>query len=575
MKKLILLLVLVMVVVIAGETITLDKFNSGELSPYMGARYDLPQYQVGLRELTNMVVEPQGGVAKRPGTYYIGGTVGEVPGTPAIPATYTLTYFGENSDVWGVPLSDVGTLTLDTGGEVRNVGGGIVGIPCTGHPFIEGESIVITGTDQYGDGYTLTEGTTENELQFVDEYIAETFDGTETVVKYIGTQGKSGSLGWADRDPDGNIYVPVVKVEGSCILKIAVDSTQTYDFLTWPESPVFTIGKQVKVSQDGLYLYALLAGTAPSVIKFNLSSGAVEWLATANLTKDFDVDSSGNVYVFQNGGIRKLDAETGEVLVTYTGLNNPTYKGFSVLSGNLMDNIVVDEDIGVVMAAGQTLCTASQLELEGIYLHDFGVSNLDGSASDTVILGDLTYYSVWPYIVQTQQVGVGHVVSYDGYIYVLICIYGATPTQHAIYKIQWTGSEIVVVDTFTGYLPSQTCGIYFDLWGNLVIVNNSPVYGPGDATFWFYDVDGNYLGNTGNFQNGMLDWWNPTAGWAITRGSSFFDGVLGTETPGVPADVGEDITGEPVRLIDYTYRTEKSYIVECGQHYMVFYKEAD
>ena len=70
MKKLILFLILVTAVVIAGETITIERFN-GELSPFVGARYDLPEYKGGLRDLTNMVAESQGGVVKRPGTYYI------------------------------------------------------------------------------------------------------------------------------------------------------------------------------------------------------------------------------------------------------------------------------------------------------------------------------------------------------------------------------------------------------------------------------------------------------------------------------------------------------------------------
>lgn len=46
-------------------------FNAGELSPQLYGRSDLKQYQNGCAKLTNCVVKPQGGVAKRVGTKYV------------------------------------------------------------------------------------------------------------------------------------------------------------------------------------------------------------------------------------------------------------------------------------------------------------------------------------------------------------------------------------------------------------------------------------------------------------------------------------------------------------------------
>jgi hypothetical protein len=48
-------------------------FTSGEISPLMYGRVDVTKYFNGARKLQNMVVLPQGGSFRRPGTYYMGG----------------------------------------------------------------------------------------------------------------------------------------------------------------------------------------------------------------------------------------------------------------------------------------------------------------------------------------------------------------------------------------------------------------------------------------------------------------------------------------------------------------------
>jgi len=46
-------------------------FSTGEMDPLLRARVDLPAYQNALEEATNVVVQPQGGVRRRPGLRYI------------------------------------------------------------------------------------------------------------------------------------------------------------------------------------------------------------------------------------------------------------------------------------------------------------------------------------------------------------------------------------------------------------------------------------------------------------------------------------------------------------------------
>lgn len=46
-------------------------FSTGELDPLLRARVDLQAYQNALEEATNVVVQPQGGIRRRPGTKYL------------------------------------------------------------------------------------------------------------------------------------------------------------------------------------------------------------------------------------------------------------------------------------------------------------------------------------------------------------------------------------------------------------------------------------------------------------------------------------------------------------------------
>jgi hypothetical protein len=46
-------------------------FSTGEMDPLLRARVDLPAYSNALEEATNVVVQPQGGVRRRPGLRYV------------------------------------------------------------------------------------------------------------------------------------------------------------------------------------------------------------------------------------------------------------------------------------------------------------------------------------------------------------------------------------------------------------------------------------------------------------------------------------------------------------------------
>jgi len=54
-----------------GEKKTIYAFVAGELSPDFYARTDLTKYDLGMKELTNFVVDFRGGVSTRPGFRYL------------------------------------------------------------------------------------------------------------------------------------------------------------------------------------------------------------------------------------------------------------------------------------------------------------------------------------------------------------------------------------------------------------------------------------------------------------------------------------------------------------------------
>lgn len=70
------------------------------------------------------------------------------------------------------------TDTIDNAAAVDK-GGGLVGIPITGHPYAADDSVVIDGTSNY-DGTYIIVSETANEIVITATYAAETFAGTET-----------------------------------------------------------------------------------------------------------------------------------------------------------------------------------------------------------------------------------------------------------------------------------------------------------------------------------------------------------------------------------------------------------
>ena len=69
--------------------------------------------------------------------------------------------------------------TIDNAAAVDK-GGGLVGIPVTGHAFVADQQVTIAGSTNYNDSYTVVSQTT-NEVVITETFVSETFGGSETI----------------------------------------------------------------------------------------------------------------------------------------------------------------------------------------------------------------------------------------------------------------------------------------------------------------------------------------------------------------------------------------------------------
>jgi len=89
-----------------------SNFVSGELSPLLKGRIDINQYYQAAETADNVVIVPQGGLRRRPGTEFIGETVGGLTfqtGTPTMPEGGSGSQINDGSDVTTTTTGAIGT----------------------------------------------------------------------------------------------------------------------------------------------------------------------------------------------------------------------------------------------------------------------------------------------------------------------------------------------------------------------------------------------------------------------------------------------------------------------------------
>jgi len=169
----------------------ITNFQAGELSPRLEGRIDLQKYNSGAQTLQNMLAFPQGGVTRRPGTYYAGsskdgGKVRLINFEYSDEQAYVLE-FGANYIRF---FKDGGILTEATKSITGATAANPVVITATSHGYSNGDRVYITGvtgmTEINNREFTVANVTTDTfELSGVDGSGFSAFVSGGTVGKIV------------------------------------------------------------------------------------------------------------------------------------------------------------------------------------------------------------------------------------------------------------------------------------------------------------------------------------------------------------------------------------------------------
>mgnify|MGYP003626180786 FL=1 len=166
----------------------ISTFTAGEISPRLAGRVTIEKYREGLSNLTNMIVQPHGGVSRRPGTEYLGEVKDSSSITRLIPFefktadTYALEFgnqymrvfrnglqvlTGSAKSVSGITKANPGVFTsnshgLTNGDEVYlyNTGGGMTELVARNYLIANSTTNTFTLTDLFGNAINTTGFTT-------------------------------------------------------------------------------------------------------------------------------------------------------------------------------------------------------------------------------------------------------------------------------------------------------------------------------------------------------------------------------------------------------------------------------
>lgn len=148
-----------------AATTVINSFSSGELSPLLEGRTDVKRYYSGCRTLENFVVLAQGGVTKRPGTYYIADAKDADVACRLIPFEYSTeqAYILEMGDEYLRFYKDGGQILGNEGTETLTAvdGGALVA-----HWLLnEDEGVTVVNDDDAGtyDGTATVDASTLHE----------------------------------------------------------------------------------------------------------------------------------------------------------------------------------------------------------------------------------------------------------------------------------------------------------------------------------------------------------------------------------------------------------------------------
>ena len=146
----------------------LTSFTAGEISPRLEGRIGIEKYREGLAEMVNMVVMPQGGVTRRPGTEFLGEVADSAVKSRLIPFqfktsdTYILEFGDQTMRVYreGLQVLDGSPKTITA---ITQASPGVV--TSAAHGLSNGDEVFVTGvvgmTELNGRNYIVANVTTD------------------------------------------------------------------------------------------------------------------------------------------------------------------------------------------------------------------------------------------------------------------------------------------------------------------------------------------------------------------------------------------------------------------------------
>ena len=153
-----------------------SSFAAGEISPLLEGRTGIEKYREGLADLTNMVVMPQGGVKRRPGTEFLGEVKSSSVKTRLIPFQF------KTSDTYILEFGDSIMRVYRNGAQVLNATAKTITaitkanpgvLTSNSHGFSNGDEVYITSvggmTELNGRNYRVANSTT-NTFTLTDLY---------------------------------------------------------------------------------------------------------------------------------------------------------------------------------------------------------------------------------------------------------------------------------------------------------------------------------------------------------------------------------------------------------------------
>ena len=126
----------------------LSSFTAGEISPRLEGRVTIEKYREGLSELTNMVVQPHGGVTRRPGTEYLGAVKNSSNYTRLIPFEF------KTSDTYCLEFGEQymrvfrnGSQAVETAKAISAITKANPGVlTSNSHGYSDGDEVYLTNT---------------------------------------------------------------------------------------------------------------------------------------------------------------------------------------------------------------------------------------------------------------------------------------------------------------------------------------------------------------------------------------------------------------------------------------------